>query len=204
MSPKLIIKNCLWSLLLLGFTFCASAQSEKANAKEVPSTRTAETGYVKKSGDIPITYAGVDILTGPETTTVRFRVIAGFSFNPKFSAGLGTGFTFYHDPLSLVPLFLNAQYRFSEGNISPFASLNLGYSISILSDTDSYVEKHHGGYLLNPAIGLEFETMSGFNWHISAGYNIDNSQFSREGFNGRIIETDITYRRFMAGIGFSF
>lgn len=188
---KLTLAIILAFLLFLGFARAGIAQH-------------GETGQVTKSKGAPITHAGLDLLPGPETTSVGFRVATGYRLGPKFSAGIGTGFTFYHDPLSLVPLFLTGSYRLSDGDLSPFISLKLGYSISVLSDTDTYVEGHRGGVMLNPAIGVWIPTKYTFRMKVTAGYQLDRSGFSREGWDGRIIETDITYRRFMMGIGLSF
>lgn len=205
MSHTSILKTSLCSLLFWGVALCSVAQTGSENGKTVETIKTLETLNTKKPDVFYYnTYTGLDILPGPETTSIRFRVVKEHRFNPKFSVGLGTGFTFYHDPLSLVPLLLNAKYRQAEGNVTPFVSLSVGYNISILSDTDTDIDGHSGGYLLNPAIGLQFATKSRVGWHISAGFNIDRSNFSREGFDGRIVETDITYRRFMLGMGLAF
>lgn len=190
-QPKLIPTLALVLLFMLGFTLSGKAQ-------------LAENAKGNKSKGVSITQLELDLLPGPETTSVGFRIMTGYRFNPVFSAGIGTGFTFYHDPLSLVPVFLTGSYRFSDGDLSPFISLKLGYSISILSDTDTYVESHRGGLMLNPAVGVQIPTKYAFGLQLSAGYRLDRSGFNREGFDGRPIETDITYRRFMAGIGFSF
>ncbi len=190
-ESKLIPTLALVLLFMLGFALNGKAQ-------------LAENSKVNKSKGVSVTHAELDLLPGPKTTSVGFRIMTGYRFNQTFSAGIGTGFTFYHDPLSLVPVFLTGSYRFSDGDLSPFISLKLGYSISVLSDTDTYVESHKGGLMLNPAIGVQIPTNYNFGIQLSAGYRLDQSSFNREGFDGRTIETDITYRRFMGGIGFSF
>jgi hypothetical protein len=203
MNQKLIISTILCTLIILCFTLSAVAQTGERNKNPELSKKSVESGYMINSGPAYFLSTGIDLLPGPETTSARFQIITGYQFNAKFSAAFGTGFTFYNDPLSLIPLFLNSRMRLSEGNVMPFIDLKAGYNISILTNTDTFVQQNRGGFLLNPAIGLEFETMSGFDWQITAGFNIDHSQHSREGFSGQIIRTDITYRRFMAGMGFS-
>lgn len=190
-EPKLIPTLALVMLFMLGFALNGKAQ-------------LAENSKANKSKGVSITQLELDLLPGPETTSVGFRVATGYQFDSGLSAGIGTGFTFYHDPLSLVPVFLAGSYRLSDSDLAPFFSLKLGYNISILSDTDTYVESHRGGLMLNPAVGVQIPTKYSFGLQLSAGYRLDRSGFNREGFDGRPIETDITYRRFMAGIGFSF
>jgi len=191
LQPKLIPTLASLLLFILGLAVTGKAQ-------------LAEAAQAEKSKGVSVTHVELDLLPGPETTSVGFHVATGYQFDSGLSAGIGTGFTFYHDPLSLVPVFLAGSYRFSEGDLSPFISLKLGYSISILSDTDTYVESHQGGLMLNPTLGVQIPTEYAFGLQLSAGYRLDRSGFNREGFDGRTIETDITYRRFMAGIGFSF
>lgn len=180
-----------WLLFFLVLSLSAKAQ--------IP-----ETGQSANAKGLSVTQLEMILLPGPETTSVGFRIATGYRFESGLSASLGSGFTFYHDPLSLVPVYLSASYRFNQEAISPFLSLNLGYSISILSNTDTYVEQHQGGLMLNPSFGIHFDTDHAFGWYIRTGYHLDRSSYSFESWNGRTIETEISYRRFMAAVGFTF
>lgn len=173
---------------------------EKIGREEIPTSSAPQ--HYKSEGYFNTT--GIGMLRGGDETTAAFQMINGYRFSSRFAAGLGIGFTPYSDPLSLLPVFLNANFKFLEANTSPFVSLSAGYNFSILSDEDTQIDAHRGGFMLNPGIGLEFSTSSGLGWYVSAGLKIDNSVFEEETWNGRIMETDINYRRLQMGLGFTF
>lgn len=177
------------------------------NLEEVEKIKREEISrltYYKTSGYV--NYTGLAVLPGENTTTPRYQMVNGYKFSPRFSAGLGIGFIPYNDPLNLVPVFLDGRYRFREANITPFVFTRIGYSISILSDENQQleVENHRGGLILNPGIGIEFYTNDDFGWYLTAGMNIDNYSFEQVRLDGRILETDVNYRRVQFGFGFIF
>lgn len=146
----------------------------------------------------------LNILPAKNTTSPQFNISYGLSVAPKTTVSLGTGFTFYNDPLSLVPIFVDFKYNLSRVPSLFFMSLKAGYNISILTDTDTQVDEHDGGLTFNPAIGTNIPTEFGFSLTIHAGYNLDRASFNRELWDNSTLETDITYKRLMAGIGFIF
>lgn len=158
--------------------------------------------YFKKSGYMNQT--GIDILHGRGRTSVRFQMVNGYQFTPRVSAGFGISLVPYSDPLNLVPFYLDFKVKFLEANTTPFVFLKSGYSISLLSETDIPVESHSGGLMLNPGIGIQFDTGSGFGWYFNAGYNMDHATFDEELWDGRTLENDITYRRVLFGMGVTF
>lgn len=172
---------------------------EKIN-KEEPSG----TAHYKTSGYF--NHTGMDMLPSQDGTTVRFQMVNGYQFQPKFSLGLGIAFVPYNDPLGLIPVFVDGRYKFREANTTPFIFGRIGYSFSILSDEDTpwSIENHRGGLVLNPGMGIEFHTSTGFGWYLTAGLNLDNSRFEQERWDGRIVETTIDYRRVQFGFGLLF
>lgn len=201
MRYKHILKTVLF-LLTLVFPLFATAQSEKKDLRKIQKGKIADRQYFSKSGYMM--HTGMDILPGDETTSIRFQLVNGYKFNPEFSAGLGIGFTYYDDPLSLLPLFLDLEYVFRRAGITPFIFLKSGYGFSILTDTETFVDSHRGGFMVNPGMGLKFETKHKFGWYFNAGYNLENAKFKRNIFGDRIVETEISYRRLMFGAGLSF
>ena len=202
MSQLLLILNCRHIIktalffFILFFPLQAAAQYGSGMEEESGPQKLTTAGYVLQTG--------IDVLPGQESTSLRYWIVNGYRFNPKFSAGVGLGFTYYGDPLSLIPIFINLNYRISETGVRPFFFLNSGYNISILTDTETEVDSHNGGFLVVPGIGLEFETTGNTALYINAGYNFDNSSYRQETFNNRTVKTDISYRRLMFGFGLSF
>lgn len=195
LNQKHILKAFVLYFILL-FPLQATAQYGTGMEEEPGPQKLKNTGYVLQTG--------IDVLPGQESTSVRYWIMNGYRFNPRFSAGLGIGFTYYDDPLSLLPLFINLNYRITETGVRPFFFLNSGYNISILTDTETQIDSHNGGFLLIPGMGLEFETTGNATLYLNAGYNFDNSSYRQETFNNRTIKTDISYRRLMFGFGLSF
>lgn len=157
--------------------------------------------YFKKSGYI--NHTGADFLSGPGETTVRFQMMNGYRFLPWLTAGIGVGYIPYRDPLDLVPVYLELITNLTRSNASPFLLVKAGYSFSIHSDEDFQLENHHGGWTINPGMGILFNHRGGFRWYLNAGYNVDHAGFDEE-WPGGSIENDLTYSRVMFGIGFSF
>lgn len=195
MNCKHIFKASIIFLILI-LPLQSAAQVDSGVTKQSVANRYKDTGYLLQTG--------IDVLPGRESTSLRYWIVNGYQFNPKFSAGLGIGFTYYGDPLSLIPLFINLKYWTSEAEVSPFFFLNGGYNISVLTDTGTQVDSHNGGFLLVPGMGLKFETTGNLALYINAGYNLDNSSYRQETFNNRTVITDISYRRLMIGFGLSF
>lgn len=189
-----MLKKLLCPLLLI-FCFAIPLRSSaQISFKEWLEQRKG--GYVLNMG--------LDMLPGQSTASPRLWVVNGFQFNRKVSAGLGVGFTYYNDPLSLLPLFIDFKYQFPAESIRPFFFLKSGYNISLLTDRDAAVNSHSGGLLLNPGLGLHFETSGNIAWHISAGYNFDRATYFEPADNFRSIENNQSYDRFTLGIGLTF
>lgn len=175
---------------------------ELTEVREIKKEKIPGTEYFKKSGYI--NHTSLNIMPGGSHTAANFQMVNGYQFTPRLSAGLGIGFVLYNDPLNLISLFVDVKYKFKEANTTPFVFFKSGYSFSILSDEHMEVESHRGGFMLNPGVGLQFDTSAGFGINFSAGYNLDNSSFEQEGWNGRIIVNDISYRRLLLGFGLTF
>jgi|AntRauTorcE11897_2_1112592.scaffolds.fasta_scaffold05345_4 long-subunit fatty acid transport protein len=180
MLYKYILKLIL--LCLFSLNFNPSAQAQSRYSKQI----------------------GLDVLHNDKNTSLRFRVAYAYQITPEFSAGVGAGFTYYNDPLSLLPVFAELNYSLTQNQLTPYLLLRAGYNFSILTETDTRVDSHRGGLMLNPGIGLKLGGNSGIGWNLSVGYNLDNSQFEVQEVNEQTIKTDITYKRLMAGFGLSF
>jgi hypothetical protein len=160
------------------------------------TTATAQSGHR--------IHLGGAILTGDDNTSARFQLLNSFAVTPRFSAGAGAGFTYYNDPLSLLPVFAELNYALTPGLTAPYLFLRAGYNFSILTDTDIQADSHRGGLMLNPGVGLKVMTREGLGLHLSAAYNLDRASFSQESFRNETIETQITYKRLMLGMALSF
>jgi hypothetical protein len=145
---------------------------------------------------------GFDILPGNKTTSPRWRVSYERRLTSSISGGIGVGFTYYNDPLSLLPVFVIVKYRFLQTPVFPFIAIKAGHNFSLLTHTKTLVDNHSGDFLFNPAVGIHIPLKRGCALYFSVGYNIDKASFSYKFY--RNVTTNITYKRFMAGIGLIF
>lgn len=173
------------------------SEVERITEEEVPVNR-----YYKVSGYI-IT-SGFELFAGADETTPYFYTMNGYQFNPRIAAGVGVGYIPYRHPLDLLPVYLHFNVNMMEANSAPFLFLRAGYNFSIASENIHLIEDHSGGWMINPGMGVQFNLRSGFRWQISVGYSVNNASFEEEEFNDTTIENDLSYRRVVFGIGFSF
>lgn len=148
---------------------------------------------------------GLDILPSPGSgseMTARIYFVNGHRFTPQTSVGVGLGFTPYNDPLSLIPFFFDFNYRFVEDGISPVLFVRAGYNFSVKNDESFLLNNHSGGLLFHPGVGIEFPLSNQFDLYLNAGYNIDNSSYSFEGWGDRTVVNELSFRRLSLGIGF--
>ena len=144
------------------------------------------------------------ILAGRNNRTIGAFLSGGLRLSPEFSVGIGAGYLPYNDPLGLVPLYLEGDYRIGRGKLSHFLFLRSGYGISVNTGNGGDLESHRGGLLLNPGYRMAVNTGMGFTLNIMAGLHLDNASFEVRRWDGRTVRTDIEYRRFQFGIGVLF
>jgi hypothetical protein len=180
------------------------------NIISIPAEEISEIGreqasggkHFKSSGYLNRT--GFELLPGPDSTTPRFYMVNGYQFSERIGVGIGTGFTPYNDPLSMIPLFIDMNFRLLKENYSPVFFAKFGYNFSIHNDDNMEMNSHTGGLLFNAGIGLQFNLSSGFGWYLNAGYNIDNSRFEFDTWGPQTVREDLSYRRINFGIGLAF
>lgn len=64
-------------------------------------------------------HIGFDVLPGDNVVSQRLKVISRYQISSEFSAGLGTAFIYYNDPLSLLPVFVDLKYELMRTNLAP-------------------------------------------------------------------------------------
>ena len=166
---------------------------------------TAEPG-INQNQSRYLFMAGVDLLAGGDysSTSPRFYMVHGHRFTPQLSAGFGIGYTPYNDPFSLIPFFIDLNYRSSSQGAVPFLNLKAGYNFTTRVDDDMLLDDHEGGLLFNPAVGFEFSLGRSAGFLLSAGYNIDNSSYQYESWGNRTVVNRLTFRRLSLGAGIVF
>ncbi len=104
----------------------------------------------------------------------RYEVLTthGLQFNTTFFLGGGTGFQFYRFTSTEItmPVFACFRLNFKEdGDISPFMSINLGYTFYLSAD-----EVDDLGVYFAPAFGVKYIVTPRIAPHISLGYTLQH------------------------------
>lgn len=138
----------------------------------------------------------------------------GYRFNEYFKAGVGTGISWcdllfeeekeelldyedeYRESEAFVPVFANVKANFLKEGISPYFSLNIGYSF-LLSFSD-YADNAELGFMANPAFGVDFPLSKG-SLSVEIGYKYQAMDFDGYGYNEEMNHSQITL-----GLGYNF
>lgn len=150
---------------------------------------------------------GIDLLPSSadgSATTARMVVVNGHRFNPHFSAGIGLGYTPYNDPMTLLPLFFDLNYRVSADRVSAMMFLRAGFNFSVQHEDEILIESHSGGLMLNPGAGLYIPLQDHTALKVHAGYSLDRTTFRLESSPVQTISNEITYKRLSVGLGIVF
>lgn len=138
------------------------------------------------------------------------EAVFGYRFNEYFRLGVGTGISWcdllfeeesygydeYRESEAYVPLFVNGKANFLKSGISPYFSLNVGYSFLIpFSD---YAEHANLGAMVNPAFGVDFPLSKG-SLFAEIGY-----KYQSMSFDGYGEEWDMNHSQITLGIGYNF
>ena len=172
--------------------------TKESAAKRTANKALKDNGYM---GVVELGY-GFDVggvLSG--TNRIQASMINGYKFSPHFYLGIGTGFIYYFDADTdvdevSIPLYSHFKATFTNSDISPFASFNAGYNMSVQSGTFQ-------GLLLEPALGVNYRTKKRNNLSFSIAYAMHRITYLYTGINYSIYEKE------MAGaltfkFGFSF
>lgn len=138
------------------------------------------------------------------------EAVFGYRFNEYFRAGVGTGISWcdllfeeetllydeYREAEAYVPLFVNGKANLLKSGISPYFSLNIGYSFLIpFSD---YADHAKLGFMANPAFGVDFPLVKG-SLFAEVGY-----KYQKMSFDSNVYTWGINYSQLTIGIGYNF
>lgn len=80
-------------------------------------------------------------------------------YDDGYSTTLHKQYDEYKEAAMYIPVYLNGKFNFSKQGISPYFSMDLGYSLFVgFSD---YVDNHKLGLFFRPAFGIDFPTSNG-------------------------------------------
>ena len=116
---------------------------------------------------------------------MRMNFICDYPFNSTLFAGIGVGvhkYSLYQNRRGiyenvLIPVFIHLKSNFNKKKINPFFSFNVGYYLN-------YDKSRGNNLLLNPTLGLGFQTKKKSRFDIGIGLDLTNSRYSFSYTNG--------------------
>jgi len=146
-------------------------------AIEQPQVRTRrslpERGSGLQSGYKGIVEMGYQSGTGNYgMDRFQFNFINGGQIGPYFSLGFGTGLRYYFDSeAALIPFFADFRVNFIDFRVSPYFSLDVGYSFDATNNFEGV------GFLLNPTVGASFKISRRSAINVGLGYEMQRMKF---------------------------
>jgi hypothetical protein len=133
----------------------------------------AKDSFVFKPGYRGILEAGYGMGTGTYGFDVfNFNFVNGYQLNKKMFVGIGTGFkSFNNGKLNLLPLYADFKYSFLNEKISPFLSMNAGFSFN---PNDGFKGE---GILFNPSLGVQIKGKNNVRYNIGLNYQTQQMNF---------------------------
>jgi len=131
------------------------------------------------TGQTPFTYA-TTIGTGiamdePSATPFTWQVLGYYNISQRFSAGVGTGFSYYE--MTLIPVFAGAKLTITQPRrFTPFVECAGGYAFAPNKNTN-------GGTYFNPSIGLQYALPNKMKLQLAIGYELQNAERLKESIN---------------------
>jgi hypothetical protein len=177
-------------LLSTFFILSISGNCQTGKIRESRFYNISEVGYGSGIGNINFSKANVKVKN--DSYYVRLRTQFGYSFNDKFSFGIGFGLDGYHDyTFNTAPLFLDTRYYFKSRPRTLFIFSNLGYSIRMSSN---FEQGFMGGFSIGqrrplkriallPSIGINVQQIQGVGYYNFSQSPVDNINLISVQFN---------------------
>ncbi len=114
-----------------------------------------------------------------------FTTINGYKFLPGLTSGIGVGYEYYD--WSVLPLFADARYFFSNEGFSPFLLAQGGYSFSLEQNFDNnyygnQITKTYGGPMFGAGAGIRAGIARHSALLISLSYRFQKLSYDSENY----------------------
>lgn len=101
---------------------------------------------------------------------VKVNVINGIQINPHLYIGQGLGFRYYiESDVVAMPIFVDIRTHFINRKISPYFSLDIGYTLNASDDFSGM------GLIVAPTAGASFKFTKNFGLLVGLGYEMQKA-----------------------------
>lgn len=147
---KVKILTLLAAIFLIGnVSFGQGVGAYKAKRSEMVKVKKNNLAP-QRQGFYVMPEVGVGLVFDSEYFTWNVQGIFGYEFNNYLSIGIGTGLTSLelYDNIN-IPLFVNIRGDITKKDITPYYSIDCGYSLCL--NTDGYFQE---GVIISPELGI--------------------------------------------------
>ena len=111
----------------------------------------------------------------PSATPFTWHISGYYNISQRFSAGVGTGFSYYE--MTLIPAFAGAKFAITQPHrFTPFVECAGGYAFAPNKNAN-------GGTYFNPSIGLQYALSDKMKLQLSLGYELQKAERLKESVN---------------------
>ena len=111
-------------------------------------------------------------MSEPSHTPFTVQVLGHYRISERFSAGVGSGLSFYE--MMLIPLFADAKFDLTRPRkFTPYVNCAGGYAFAPNKNAN-------GGVFLNPSLGVQYALPNKLKLQLSAGYELQNLERLKE------------------------
>lgn len=130
---------------------------------------TADGDYLPQRGYRGFFDAGYSVGVGGGSGRVETSTVHGYQFSPYFFAGVGVGFSYFHEgEVWGLPIFADfrGEYgNFGTGRVAPFIDFRIGYTPTDIS-----------GFYMSPSVGVRYAISPNAGINLSLGYTMQNAE----------------------------
>jgi len=135
-------------------------------------------------------------MSDPSYTPLEWQISGNYHFAKKWSAGIGTGLSFYEK--MLVPVFADINYQITRKyKLIPSLSCAVGYSFAPNKNAN-------GGFYLNPSVDLLYPINQQMKLKFSLGYELQELERLKKHSNKHIqteFQEDLSHHSIMIRVG---
>lgn len=103
-------------------------------------------------------------MSTPSSTPFTWQVLGYYKLTDRWSAGAGTGLSFYEK--TLIPVYGSIRFQIGrERKFTPYAECATGYSFAPSDNAN-------GGYFMNPSIGIQYPLKNKMKLQLAVGYEL--------------------------------
>lgn len=107
---------------------------------------------------------GLPMMNTPSSTPFTWQVSGYYDLSDRWSAGVGTGLSFYEK--MLIPLYGNVRFKIGrERKFTPYVECAAGYSLAPSGNAN-------GGFFMNPSIGIQYPLKNKMKLQLAVGYEL--------------------------------